>query len=222
MIDSLVHLGGMWCPPNDPYFGPRLMSPNGALWDGPTMQAAFDLVTDWRCAVDVGAHIGLWTRQLAPRFQTVVAFEPDAMNFGALQENLRGVGNTRLLPLALAKSAGRFSFSHQGTVNSGQGYLTPLQDDEPWVVGVPLDVLALDNVGLLKLDVEGLELDVIAGGEDTIRRCKPVIVLEENVCATRYGRLAGDARKVLESWGMVEAKRIEFAENNFDVVLHWE
>lgn len=58
MNDHLVCLGGMWCPAGDPYFTPRLLSPAGALWEGPTMQAAFDLVTDWRCAVDIVAHIG--------------------------------------------------------------------------------------------------------------------------------------------------------------------
>lgn len=219
MNDHLVHLGGMWCPAGDPYFGPRLMSADGPLWDGQTMNAALECVTDWRLAVDVGAHIGTWTRQLAPRFDAVVAFEPDALNFEALQENLGGVGNTRLLPLALAKSPGRFSLSHDGTVNSGQGYLTPLQDGQPWVVCVTLDMLALEGVGLLKLDVEGLECDVIAGAEQTIRGSRPVVVLEENVCAQRYGRVAGEARRMLEDWGMFEAKRIEFAENNFDVVM---
>ena len=221
MNDRLVHLGGMWCPAGDPYFGPRLMSGDGALWDGPAMQAVFELVTEWRCAVDVGAHIGTWTRQLAPRFDTVVAMEPDELNFAALQENLRGVGNTRLLPLAASPRAGRFSLSHKGTVNSGQGHLTPLQDDEPWVVGIPLDTLALAGVGFIKLDVEGLEVEVIGGAEKTIRENCPVIALEENVCATRYGHKAGDARAVLEGWGMQEIARFEFAANNFDVIMDW-
>lgn len=221
MNDRLVHLGGMWCPAGDPYFGPRLMSGDGALWDGPAMRAAFDLVTDWRLALDVGAHIGTWTRQLAPRFDQVVALEPDALNFAALSENLGAVGNVKLLPLAAAPHAGRFSLSRVGTVNSGQGYLTPVQDDEQWVVGVPIDALALEGIGFMKLDVEGLECEVLSGARKTVYGNRPIVALEENVCATRYGHQPGDARAILEDLGMHEAARFEFAPNNFDVIMAW-
>lgn len=221
MNERLVHVGGMWCPAADPYFLPRLQAGNGLPWDGPAMQAAFDRVTDWRCALDVGAHIGTWTRQLAARFKSVVAFEPDVLNFEALRSNMRDVGNTRLLPLAVSPYVGRFSLSHAGTVNSGQGYLTPLQDVEQWVVGIPIDALALSAVDFIKLDVEGLECEVIGGAEKTIRQSKPVISLEENICATRYQHKPGDARAILEGWGMREAARFEFAHDNFDVIMDW-
>lgn len=221
MNERLIHVGGMWCPAGDPYFVPRLLSETGALFDGPAMNAAFRHVTDTRRAVDVGAHIGLWTRQLAGRFGEVVAFEPDELNFEALQGNLRGVGNTRLMPMALAKYPGRFSLCRDGAKNSGQGHLTPLQTAWRWVVGITLDTMDFDHLGLLKLDVEGLECDVLHGGEQTIRRCKPVVVIEENPLAARYQRKAGDARAMLESWGMYEAERVEFAADSFDVILAW-
>lgn len=213
---GLTQVGGMWCPAGDPYFVPRLTAWGGPIWDAPAMLAAFERVTDWRCAVDIGAHIGTWTRELAPRFGQVAALEPDPLNFGALCENMRDAKNARLLPLAITPHAGRFSLSRAGTINSGQGYVTPLQPDGHAVAGIPLDALELRGLGLIKLDVEGLEVEVIRSGERTIRESRPIIVLEENGCAARYGHKVGDARRVLESWGMREAGHFEG-----DVVMEW-
>ena len=62
---------------------------------------------------------------------------------------------------------------------------------------------------------------MLAGAERTIRACRPVIALEETAATARYGRKPGDARRMLESWGAVEARRIEFAPNNFDVIMQF-
>lgn len=215
MIAGLERIGDMWCPAGDPYFGPRLTAWGGPIWDAPAMLAAFERVTAWDCAIDIGAHIGTWTRELAPRFGSVAAIEPDPRNFSALCENMRGAPNVRMLPLAIAPVVGRFSLSHAGTINSGQGYVTPFQPGEQVVTGVPLDALAL-RPGLIKIDVEGLELEVILSGERTIRDSRPIIVLEENGCAVRYEQKIGDARRLLESWGMREAARFEE-----DVIMEW-
>jgi len=40
---------------------------------------------------------------------------------------------------------------------------------------------------LIKMDVEGFELTVLRGAEDTIARCKPILIIEENGLAEDYG-----------------------------------
>jgi FkbM family methyltransferase len=42
-----------------------------------------------------------------------------------------------------------------------------------------IDTLALPRLDFLKLDVEGMEVDALAGAHDTIRRCKPIILAEQ-------------------------------------------
>ena len=41
-----------------------------------------------------------------------------------------------------------------------------------------LDKFELENVSLIKIDVEGFELQVILGALSTIKRCKPIIIVE--------------------------------------------
>ena len=94
-----------------------------------------------RVCLDIGAHIGTWTVLLARVFESVVAFEPDTQNFIALTRNLvlSGVKNVRALPLAVAHRSGRFCLSHEGTINCGEGYLTPFSEGDEWVIGLRLD-----------------------------------------------------------------------------------
>ena len=154
----------------------------------------------------------------------MVAFEPDTQNFIALTRNLvlSGVKNVRALPLAVAHRSGRFCLSHEGTINSGEGYLTPFSEGDEWVIGLRLDDAQFTDVDLIKIDTEGLEWEILANGEKTIRSNRPVIVLEENQrVGARYGGAAEDARLLLADWGMAEVARREFVDGVFDVVMAW-
>ena len=67
---------------------------------------------------------------------------------------------------------------------------------------IPIDHLAIDDLSLLQLDVEGFERHVLEGALETIARNEPVIVLEDNrdncekllrsLGYTRSGQVAGD------------------------------
>jgi FkbM family methyltransferase len=57
----------------------------------------------------------------------------------------------------------------------------PMLDLAPERVPVlPLDELELDRLDLLKIDVEGMERDVVLGAEKTIRRCRPFLFIEND------------------------------------------
>lgn len=211
---TLEQVGGLLVPAGDPYFTPRLRA--GLLVERETLEAALIHVSDWRCAVDVGAHIGCWTLELAKRFGRVVALEPHPENFAALSRNVARHDNVRRMPLALADCSTARRMSHVGRVNSGEWHLSR-DGDGPMVPVAPLDSLVLRDVGLVKLDVEGAEHLVVAGGEATLRACRPVVVLEEHTAVDG----ADAARRALEGWGAVEVFRFESYPTVFDIVMAW-
>lgn len=132
--------------------------------------------------MDGGAHRGIWTRELARHFSRVVAFEP----LPELAESHSG----EIYIAALGEKRGRCSIQ-SGSENDGQGHV---------VEGEDFPVIALDEyrfeVDFLKLDVEGFELPALKGAAETIERCHPAIMVEQNGLSERYGYTDAD----LESW----------------------
>jgi FkbM family methyltransferase len=140
--------------------------------------AAFPHVTEWGCAVDVGAHVGVWSERLAARFDRVVAFEPHPPH-AARARRLKGV---EVHEAALGHESGEASL-RAGEVTDGQYHLGSGEGTQV----LTLDGVGLTAVGLVKVDVEGYEWYVLQGGAQTIERDRPVIVIEANGLSERYG-----------------------------------
>jgi FkbM family methyltransferase len=167
-------------------------------------------------AVDCGANIGVFTVEWAKTMTgwgSVIAIEPQERVFYALAGNiaLANCFNARAVHAAVAAGVGVMripQLSHTTPASFGSLELRPGPSNE--VIGQPVDyslagttevrVLTIDSLGLprldlLKIDVEGMELDVLAGAAQTIGRCLPVIVVE------RLKTAAGDLDSVLASHG---------------------
>lgn len=166
-----------------------------------------------RChtAIDGGAHIGLWSLHLCLAFDHVVAFEPMPHNFSALEMNLDHYKCTNVKTynaglsdheglIKLVKAGGK-SFQYKVPIGSEGDIPMPCHK---------LDTLDLSNVDLLKLDVEGHELEALRGALETIKRCKPVIVIEEKLDPKKR------ATAMLLSLGMEFA-----AQKKHDYVYTW-
>lgn len=214
MKPNLERVGDMLVPTGDVYFVPRLQA--GLLVEPETLQSALIHVRTRKRAIDVGAHIGCWTRELACLFGQVVAFEPHPENFAALSRNVARHDNVRCLPVALADRSTCSRMSHVGRVNSGEWTLEP-EGEGPLVSVTSLDALALQDVGLIKIDVEGWEQPVVVGGEQTIRACRPVVILEEHFASPNHEA----ARELLQSWGAVEVFRLQSCDKAVDIVMAW-
>ena len=60
---------------------------------------------------------------------------------------------------------------------------------------IAIDTLELPRVDLIKLDIEGMEMDALAGAAQTVERCQPIVLVEtDKVDARGTARLAGAAR----------------------------
>lgn len=182
---------------------------------GPTYQlhklmACMPLMRNFRTAIDVGGHCGLWSRPMAAMFSRVVAFEPVPLHRSCFVENIRpgsvgGAGhNVTLYPFALGEQAGLVSL-HTGPSSSGDTYVKDggehaaemvTLDDFADALLTPLDL------DFIKLDCEGYEYYALKGGEKTIKRWRPTVIVEQKPGKGRqFGLGDHDAVKLLQGWG---------------------
>lgn len=158
-------------------------------------------------ALDIGANVGLWGRDLVDNFAKVVAFEPVAVFRECLEKNVSGA-NFFISPLALG------DHDTQATMiitegNSGHSHLDPATLGTGDVQVVKLDNLNMEDIDYIKIDCEGYEYRVLQGAEQTVKRCRPIMVIEQkphDAYRKDYGQFA--AIGLLESWGMVKLDQI--------------
>lgn len=138
------------------------------------LDIALSHVTKHRTAVDVGAHIGRWSKVLAGQFRRVIAFEPVPSNQVLWHKRMAGIENARLIEGAAADYTGKCRMT--GPDNWKHHYA--VKDDAGDVDVIMIDSLKIKNLDFLKVDCEGGDTAVLKGAELTIRRCQPVIIVE--------------------------------------------
>jgi FkbM family methyltransferase len=137
--------------------------------------------------IDVGANIGyntLHAARLVGRRGRVVAIEPTPDNLAVLRRNVAAAGlrNVAIEPVAAGSARGTHDLFVRGAV-SAVNSLFPLScyasvTDVLQVPVVPLDALVEGPVDLVKIDVEGAELDVLEGMPCLLRAPHVVLIVE--------------------------------------------
>ncbi len=181
---------------------------------------ASSVCTSRRVALDIGAHIGLTALFMAKRFGCVHAFEAAPETYKAMWVNIKASGSSNITAHnnIVGKAPGQLRFEYMpGHTQISHALLdgeTPKFPDS--IVTDPIGVVTIDSydfheVDFIKLDVEGFETLVIEGAAETIKRCEPVIVLEQRGNEhAMHGTEANEASKLLESWGMVQVPKMPF------------
>lgn len=153
-----------------------------------------------RLAVDGGAHIGGWTVELAKHFDYVHAFEP---NF-TFAKQIEVDTNVRIHYVALGATLGEAALL-AGPKNEGQCHLDVKDEGIPVI---PLDSYNFQNLDFLKLDLEGYEEPALRGSSETIQRCRPWIMIEQNTRPEDwYGLDPDGAALLLDEWGYEHVHR---------------
>jgi FkbM family methyltransferase len=151
-----------------------------------------------RRALDIGAHIGLWSLDMVRDFEVVEAFEPVATHRECFLKNVKGAN---LYPFACGDKPDRVSFGTPQEGHTGHTVVVPGDDVEV----VVLDDYKFTDVDFIKVDCEGYELFVLKGAEKTILENKPTIVVEQKTGnGQRYGLGEKDAVSYLKELGMVQ------------------
>jgi FkbM family methyltransferase len=143
--------------------------------------------------VDVGANVGTHTVPLARKVGpsgSVLAFEPQPRVFELLAANvaMNGLDNVRLHNVACAAAPGSLKLpdiDYGRPGNFGGVDLRAMHEASTRtarVIDIPLvrldDACDLDRLRLLKIDVEGMETEVLGGAQRTIGRCRPLLYVE--------------------------------------------
>jgi FkbM family methyltransferase len=203
-----------WAFPDADEFMMNELSPDGT-YQGANLAAALTYVTDWTVAIDGGSHIGTWSVPLARRFARVIAVEPCRDTFEALTLNLMRQGATNVEPVcvALGEKAHEVSMTLDGRgaamKNTGARRVDKSKRSEGARVPCqPIDEWHLPSLGLLKLDVEGSEVDALLGAEATIVRCRPVVLYEDKGLWVTLGRRRDAAEQIMLRLGYALVTRV--------------
>jgi len=154
-----------------------------------------EFITEDSVVVDVGAHIGTFTVPAAKKAKIVHSFEPVIQSFLRLTEHIEMNSLSNVTPhnFALGDSLTSAEIEYMPMFNTGAAKLTisrgalifhDLGDEHAppkyRMLVKTLDSLDLPALDFLKCDTEGCELLVVRGAIETIKKFRPVMVMEHN------------------------------------------
>ena len=132
--------------------------------------------------LDIGANAGIYSYHFKNKMKKIVAFEPVKEILVSL-ENLNS-RNVEIHNCALSNNNDYLEIhipvdKHGNTIS----YIASLEPRSENTIKRKIEVKMLDdfnyqNVSLIKIDVEGHELEVLKGGYETINKYKPHLVIE--------------------------------------------
>ena len=178
-----------------------------------TLRVIEKLVKPGQVCLDIGANIGAITLALAKAVGAggrVEAFEPGPPFFERLSSNIGSnasiSGRVRIHQLGLSDVPGELLWQ-PSLSDPGNATIHWADPSRPLVkVAVTtLDDFAgtqrISAIHFLKIDVEGMERRVLAGGLETIRRHKPVIFFETSLCDDEQKQAAREIEDMLVGIG---------------------
>ena len=139
--------------------------------------------------IDVGANIGEFTIGFNTVFnnENFIAIEPDPTEYSVLKKNLSNFKNCFTYNIALSNKTGNVNFYLAN--ESGDSSLDNITKKSINVECKTLDSVTkkIENIGLIKLEAEGHEPEILKGSINTLKKTKYITVdvgPERNNCST--------------------------------------
>jgi FkbM family methyltransferase len=195
-IDIIVPVGDfkLWVPASDRFLVPYLIEHRS--WEPHITECLRRIAKPSDVFVDVGASIGYFSILMSPLVKEVIAFEPTTYSYKYLERNIKlnnlyniilykkGLWNENVkLPISVDPSNITASSMSQGTEE--------------------IDCITLDSLriapSIIKMDIEGAEINALEGMQETIRRSCPTIIMEMN-----RPRLQEFGKTISDIWNFYE------------------
>jgi len=162
----------------------------GSSYEKDKFQKCMEYTEDkpMRVALDIGAHIGIWSRRLSNLYEQVICFEPVQYHIECHKRNCQTINNIKLHEIALGSKeeklemkiingrGGNNSF-HFGKDGKNRKYI----HEKKMIELQSLDSFNIDNVDFIKIDVENHELEMLKGAVKTLEKCNPTIFIEDMI-----------------------------------------
>lgn len=126
--------------------------------------------------VDCGAYDGdsaiSFNKFAKNQYKKIICFEPDSVNFRKLQQVFHNVENVEMFPYAVGDENGTISFSE------GKGNESAIAENGNVCVPIiRMDDFIKGPISIIKMDIEGAELDALRGGAELIKKYRPKLIV---------------------------------------------
>lgn len=128
--------------------------------------------------IQAGGNSGLYPVLFTEFFNPVITFEPNPVNFHCLVNNCQ-IPNVIKFNAALGAKNGRVRSVELFWSNTGMNKVEEVSDSD-YIPMTTIDSFEFQDVGMIQLDVEGFEFEVLKGAMKTIKNNRPVIMVETN------------------------------------------
>ena len=173
-----------------------------------------NIQTTGRSIIDIGANNGSFAVDFAHLVGdkgNVYSFEPQRIIFYQLCGNvfMNGIDNVHCYNLAIGNSdtdiqVQKPNYFQNGNVNFGDVKVGKVEGESVSVQQRRLDYFDFNDVVFIKIDVQGYELNVIKGAENTIRKYRPYLFVEfEDDLLQEAGTSEKELQEKIESLGYV-------------------
>ncbi len=180
------------------------------IYEPGTIRAIEENLLDGDVMIDAGANIGAISLPVAKNKNvTIFGFEPAHNIFKILQKNIaaNNLANIKVFPLALSNENGEVDFYESDRVHGWSGIVKIDSFDHYKVQAITLENFTkenhIDDIAVLKMDVQGWEYYVLRGAEKLInqKKIKNIIFEFEWWAEQNAGLEIGTAQKFLINKG---------------------
>lgn len=188
MVTKMDFIEGWYLPSGEKHFSHYLSRVRNTKfakqYQKPQRDHSIKFVEKFDTAIDVGACVGFWSKDLCTIFKRTVCFEPYIESSNCLVKNLKGFDNYELYNVALSNETGKgeLLLSKEGVGSNSLNDFALETDKFITVEKKKLDDYNFTNVNYIKIDVQFYELFVLEGAYNTLKINDPLLCIE---CARR-------------------------------------
>lgn len=186
--------------------------------DGIYEKQELDLLISWlrkenfdfsSTCIDIGANIGNHSLYFSRFFNKVISFEPNPRIYKLLTFNAELVSNIDCYEVALSNESGTASINFNST-NMGGGTISDSGYGSVEIKKSKLDDFEIeDDISVIKIDVEGHELNVLHGASIIIQKNMPLILFEQHIKDFINGE--SPVIELLKSYGYKKFATVDFS-----------
>lgn len=193
---------GWWLPDTDTDFDRWILD---GEYQKKQRDAILEFVNKDGNAIDIGAHVGFWLRDMCKQFKHVYAFEPIEEVRQCLAKNVNAENySTYSVGLGAKNDNIKVNYNPAETGNTHAS-----KDGNQTITIRKLDDMNLPKIDYIKVDTEGFEIEVLKGGEKLIKEYKPFVHVEvKGKVLVKQGLSSDDVDEYLKSIDYKEVFRI--------------